>query len=137
MYYDNSGGIADSLRLVLRDEAALHEIWRQATSRQAAPPPPPEIDFSRDMVIVAAAGRLTSDDQIRVDSVAVSREMNAAGRTEETLNVFVTLELACRRIDVDGFPLEIVRLRRFDGPVRFHEQRRDAENCEPALPGGS
>lgn len=54
MYYDNSGGIADSLRLVLRDEAALHEIWRQATSRQAAPPPPPEIDFSRDMVIVAA-----------------------------------------------------------------------------------
>lgn len=131
MYSNNNSGIRDSLRLVLHDEAEFHRVWEQATSREPEPSPPPAIDFSQQMVVVAAAGRLTSDDQIRVDSARIAQEIDADGRDEDTLNVFVSLLLACRRFDIEGFPLEIVRLRRFDGPIRFRDQRREAD-CQSA-----
>jgi hypothetical protein len=126
------------LHTVIRQDVDFQRLWQQATSRQASPPPPPTIDFGQEMVIAVGAGRLTSDDRIQVDSVGVSEEMNPGGRSEETLNVFVSVVLACQRFDIEGFPLEVVRLRRFDGPVRFHDQRRQAENCLRAPgPGGS
>lgn len=133
IYYDNSGGISDSLRVVVRDADEFGRIWRQATSQQGAPPPAPQIDFTRDMVIIVSSGRLTPDDQIQIDSVGVSREMNAAGQMQETLSVFTGTTLACRRIEIDAYPLEIVRVRRFDGPIRFIDRRRQAENCVDAM----
>ncbi len=84
-------------------------------------------------LIVAGAGRLTSDDQLRVDSVALSREMNPQGSMEERLNVFVSVILACQRFEIAGYPLEIVRLRRYDGPIRFHDRRRQADGCPPGV----
>lgn len=132
IYYDNSGGISDSLRTVIRDADEFSRVWRQATSQQASPPPPPQIDFSADMVVLVSAGRLTPDDQIQIDSVRVAREMNAAGQMVETLSIFTGTTLACRRIEIDAYPLEIVRVRRFDGPIRFVDRRRQAENCGDA-----
>lgn len=134
LYYDNSGGIADSVRQVIRDAEAFAGAWQRATSRQSSPPGAPAVDFARDMVVVVGAGRMTPEDRIAVDSVGVARTMNSAGRMEEALTIIVRTTTACQQFPIDAWPLEIVRLRRFDGPVRFEERAGQAQNCRDALP---
>jgi hypothetical protein len=129
LYYDNSGGIADSVRLVVKDAQEFDRVWRQATSRQASPPAPPAIDFTNEMVLVVGAGRMTPEDRVAVDSVGLSRSMNSAGSMVESLSVIVQTTLACQRFEIDAYPLEIVRLRRFDGDIRFVERSGQAQNC--------
>lgn len=127
MYYDNSGGIRDSLRIVVRDDATLRIVWSQATSGQTTPPPAPTIDFNREMLLLVAAGRKTPEEQIRVDSVAIQRA--AGGARQETFFAVVRLTEGCQRFNIDAFPLEIVRVNRFDGPVEFVERRDRPQDC--------
>jgi hypothetical protein len=131
VYYDNGGGIQDSLRIVIKRPDEFAAIWQRATSRQSDPPPPPAIDFGNEMVIVAGAGRMRADDQIAVDSVYRTRELNTANQLVETLNVIVRTTTGCGRFNADGYPLDIARVRRFDGPVKFIEQRAQAPGCGP------
>jgi len=127
LYYDNGGGIRDSMRVVIRDRTALERRWQEATSPQATPPQTPTVMFDQEMVIVATAGRMTPEDEIHVDSLLVRRELNAQGQNEETLTVVVRTVVGCGRFRTEAFPLEIVKVRRFDGPVKWEEriQRRE------------
>jgi hypothetical protein len=134
IYYDNGGGIQDSLREVIKDTESFTRRWQQATSPQSSPPSSPVIDFGENMIVLVAAGRMTPDDQIRVDSATLSRAPDAAGVMTETLNVVVRTTIGCRRFNAPAHPLELVRLRRFDGPVRFVERRVQAEGCLPPEP---
>jgi hypothetical protein len=131
VFYDNSGGIQDSVRLVVRDEAALREVWGRATSNQSPPPALPAVDFGREMVVVAGAGRMTPEDQIRVDSVGVREEVTPANRRQRVMEVVVHTERGCQRFASDAYPLAIVRVQRFEGEVRFVERRTRAEGCPP------
>jgi hypothetical protein len=126
LYYDNAGGIRDSLRVLIRDGDALANYWKQATSTQASPAPQPALDFGRDMAILVAAGRKTPDDQIHVDSLLVRPELNPDGRRVETLTIVVRSVEGCRRFRTEAFPVEIVRARKFDGPVKW-EERKDPQ----------
>ena len=128
LYYDNTAGIQDSVRMVVRDPNTLTSVWQRATAGQATPPPAPTIDFGRDMVIVAGAGRMTPDDQIRVDSVGMRKE-SADGKVRDVLTAWVSTIESCRRFRTDAYPLEIVRVRRFEGTVRFAEQRVKQTGC--------
>ena len=127
LYYDDGGGLTDSTRLVVRGEAMWQEVWQRATARRSAPPPLPVIDFGRDMVLVVAAGRMTPEDQIRVDSVGVRRERTADGEDRDALTVIVRTIQGCGLFASEAYPVEIVRVRRFDGPVNFVERRQRAE----------
>jgi hypothetical protein len=130
LYYDNAGGIQDSLRVVVRDAAQLRSFWERATSRQVAPPPLPEVDFQREMVLVVAAGRRSVEDRIRVDSVGVRREPAAPGRAATAeVTVVVRLFEGCRRFVTEAYPLELVRVQRFNGPVTWIERRVPAIDC--------
>jgi hypothetical protein len=124
LYYDNGGGIRDSIRVVIREPAVFEDYWFNATMPQASPPPAPIIDFTDNMVIVVAAGRATPEEEIHVDSLLVQSEMNAQGEREETLTIVVRTVLGCGRFRTEAFPLEIVRVRRFSGPVRWQERRQ-------------
>lgn len=128
LYYDNGGGIQDSVRMVVRDASTLAGVWQRATSGQSAPASLPNVDFSKEMVIVAGAGRMTPDDQIRVDSVGVRKE-SADGRVRDVLTAWVSTIESCRKFRADAYPVEIVRVRRFDGTVRFAEQRVKPTGC--------
>ncbi len=128
LYYDNGGGIQDSTRLVVRDAAALGKVWQRATSQQQEPPPVPTIDFEHQMVIVAGAGRMTPEDQITVDSVGVRKE-SADGKVRDVLTAYIRTVEGCHRFRAAAYPLEIVQVRRFDGPVRFAEQRIKPTTC--------
>lgn len=130
IYYDNGGGIQDSVRLVIRDAQELNRWWRQATSRQQDPPPMPTVDWSREMLLMAAAGPMTPEGRIRVDSVGVRREMTASGRMQDVLAAVVRVTEGCRRFNTAAYPVEIVRVRRFAGTVSWNNRRETTGNCE-------
>jgi hypothetical protein len=128
LYSDNLSGIKDSTRIAIRDAAMFRDYWQRATSEQMSPPSPPNIDFSRDMVLVVAAGLRTPDDRIRVDSVVVRREVTTTGE-RDVFNAIVRVIQGCSQFNADAYPVEIVRVRRFDGPVQFVERQQRAAEC--------
>jgi hypothetical protein len=133
LYYDTTGGIADSVRIVLRTSEEFAQVWQEATSRQENPPAPPTLDFTRRMAIVAGAGRMTPEDQIRVDSVGIRTVTDAEGESEEVLVVIVRTLRGCGRFALEAFPLEIVSVPRHEGDVRFLDRSEQDPNCDAAL----
>ena len=129
LYYGTTGGIADSVRIVVRTEAEFTDVWTEATSQQENPPAPPVIDFASRMVVVAGAGRLTPEDQIRVDSVGIRTVTDAEGESEDVLVVIVRTLRGCGRFALEAFPLEIVAVPRHEGEVRFLNRSEQDPNC--------
>lgn len=129
LLYDNDGGIRDSSQLVIRDAGALLAAWERATATQTSPPPVPEVDFRRDMVLLVSGGRMSPADQIRIDSAGVRREATPAGRQQDVLAIIYTVTEGCRRFDRDAYPVEFVRMRRYDGEIRFIGRRERAASC--------
>jgi hypothetical protein len=129
LYSDNTGGFMDSTRIVVLDENEWSRVWDQATSHQVNPLPRPAVDFAESMVVVVAAGRMTPEDQIRVDSVGVRSVRTESGDLQDVFEVVVRTVEGCGRLRVDAYPFEIVRTDLFDGPVRFVERRSMAEGC--------
>lgn len=136
LYYDNSGGIRDSMRRVVRDPEEFRQIWRQATSTQSSPPALPAVDFDRGMLLVVSTGRMTPEDLVRVDSVGVHEEVSAGGARQRVMQAIVRTIRGCGGFSSDAYPLAIVQVERFDGPVRFTERRERAEDCAAAPAAG-
>lgn len=125
----DDGGIPDSTEVVIRDAAAMRDLWTRATSMQATPPELEDIDFRRQMVVMVAAGRMAPADEIRIDSVGVRIEPTAGGGRQEVLAVQYTITENCGRFAGDAYPVEIVRVSRYDGQVRFLGRRQRSESC--------
>jgi hypothetical protein len=132
LYSDNAGGFTDSTRIVVRDEEEWNGVWERATSHRANTVPRPAVDFTEYMVVVVAAGRMTPEDQIRVDSVGVRSVRNESGDLEDVYEIVVRTTEGCGRLRVDAFPFEIIRTSLFEGPVRFVERRTALEGCRHA-----
>ena len=94
-----------------------------------APLPPPQVDFRREMVLAVAAGRMSANDRIRVDSVGVRKEPGADGKTHEVLSVLVLTTAGCRSFSTPVWPVQIVRVARYGGPVKFVERREPGDGC--------
>jgi hypothetical protein len=120
IYRDDSGGLRDSAQYVIRDEAAWVELWTQITETQLNPPERPAVDFATNMVLALAAGRMRAGDQIRVDSVGVRNNIYIA---------FASVVEACEALDVEVYPLEIVRVAKSEHQVQFQMSRRRATGC--------
>ena len=120
VYYDDGPAFRDSVRIVVREGDGWRTVWAQATSTQPSPPPLPAVDFTREMVLVVGAGRMTPGDQIHVDSAGVRQDFFVA---------VVRTIVQCRPFPADAYPLEIVRVRRSDKQATFVERRERAANC--------
>lgn len=120
IYRDDSGGLRDSAQYVVREEQAWTELWAQITETQLNPPERPQVDFTTSMLLALAAGQMRAGDQIHVDSVGVRNDVYYA---------FVSVVQACEALDVEVFPLEIVRVARSDHQVQFQVARRRASGC--------
>ncbi|MGI9626306.1 MAG: hypothetical protein ACR2QM_05675 [Longimicrobiales bacterium] len=129
VYSDNSGSFPDSARVVVLDEGAWVAMWDQATALQSDPAPMPFVNFTNTMVIAVAAGRMTPEDQIRVDSVGVRSVRSEAGELIDVFEVVVRTTEGCGRLRVEAFPMEIVKTARFEGEVRFVERREQSQSC--------
>lgn len=130
LFYDDRGGIPDSIRIVVRDDAAWQAEWARATSQRGDPPPLPTVDFDEYMVLVVAAGRMSPGDRIQVDSAGVRTERTTE-LEEEVFEVIVRTVEGCARIPADVYPLTIVRVPLFEGRVSFVE-RVDQTECDGA-----
>jgi hypothetical protein len=69
-------GVMDSMRVVIRDRARWREYWARIHSPFVPAPSEPEIDFDREMVIVAALGRRPS---LGYDILIRSATLDSAG----------------------------------------------------------
>ena len=60
-----NSGVETAMRETLRDTAAWRTLWTRLTSRVGPPVPLPEVDFAREMVLVAALGERTVATLVR------------------------------------------------------------------------
>lgn len=129
LLYLTTGGIRDSGQVVLRDDASFRDLWRRATAAQSNPVPAPTVDFTRDMIVMVAGGRMSPADQIHVDSVGVRRESTASGKPRDVLAVVYSVRQACSKLNGDAYPVDIVRVQRYAGEVRFVAHRVRGSDC--------
>lgn len=110
-----SSGIQAATRQTLRDAAAWREAWTQLTSRSGPPVPLPEVDFDREMVLVATLGEQSSGGYtIRIGSVhrAAGGELVAeVVQTSSGARCGVTAALTA--------PADVVIVPRSDAAVRW------------------
>ena len=111
-------GFDKPTRLVVRDVVTWQTVWRQIYLRESPVPPLPAIDFSREMIIVAALGShstggysilLDRATEAAADGIAVTVNSSSPGS-----NCIVT-EAFTQPVDVARLPLR-------RGPVSFVEQ---------------
>ena len=111
-----NGGITERGRLVIRDRNAFDKLWQQLHRLGSDKPPLPEVDFSREMIIVAAMGQQpTSGYEIIIDSACkVDHQLGVLVRSTNFLKCFgQTTSLTA--------PVDMVRLPKTDLPVVFRE----------------
>lgn len=105
-------------RLVIKNRVEFSNFWKQLTAR-ALPnsvPPLPEIDFSKEMVVVAAMGQRPSSGYWIV--------IDGACEVDGRVDVFVSSleDVSCAGVfPVVTYPADAVRLPRTDLPIVFHE----------------
>jgi hypothetical protein len=109
------GGISQRTRLVIRDRVEFNELWQQIVRQISDKPPLPEVDFSREMLIVAAMGQQPSLYEIIIDSACeVDNQLEVLVRSTKFLPCGAYLGLLPETVD-------IVRLPKTDRPVVFRE----------------
>jgi hypothetical protein len=111
-------GLGDPTRAVIRDSTAWEAFWAQAHSLMEPVPSLPAVNFADSMVLVAASGtRSSGGHAITIDSVARGA----------TLRVFVTSVTPgpdCVTTMSITWPVQAVRVARFEGSVAFIEGER-------------
>jgi len=115
--YHASSSFPDSARIVVRDAELWTKLWGQIWQDHSPIPPVADVDFSRDMLIVAGLGtRPSGGYAIQIDSV-YRRPQN--------------LEVVLRKISPDAncivtgaltHPIDIARVPRTNLPVHFRER---------------
>jgi protease stability complex PrcB-like protein len=106
--------IAQSERRVVRDNATWQTVWTETWRGTSPTPALPSVDFTKEMLIVAALGsRSTGGYGIVVDSALM---------TSSGLTVWIgTSSPGARCITTQAFtsPVDIARVQRIDAPVGF------------------
>jgi PrcB C-terminal len=117
-------GMTVPARLVVRDAVTWQAVWAQVYRGMSPVPPTPSIDFSQEMVIVAALGTYGSGGYgILVDGASEADAGGAAIAIRSNSpgpSCVVTLAFTQ--------PVDIARMPRRDGAVTFVE-RSSVTNC--------
>lgn len=127
--------LADKVRLVIRDRDAWLDLWKRmfSTDPSNSPGPPlapwAEIDFSREMLVVAAMGqRPTSGYCIFIDKAYEQNDrIEVVVRSVENRK--------CGVFPVLTAPMDIVRIPKSERSVVFHETEADSDCGESLLRG--
>jgi hypothetical protein len=125
------GGISQRARLVIRDRDEFNELWNQIIRLASDKPALPEVDFSREMIIVAAMGQQSSRYDIIIDSACeVDNQLEVLVRSTK----FLTCGLQPGILPPE--PVDIVRLPKTELPVVFRETEVTSDCKELLRPGG-
>ena len=109
------GGISERARLVIRGRAEFNELWNRIMSTMSDKPPLPEVDFSREMLIVASMGQQPDPYEIIIDSACeLDNQLEVLVRSTKFLPGGAYVGLLPETAD-------IVRVPKTDLPVIFRE----------------
>ena len=110
------GGISRRARLVIRDRDEFNELWKELFRFGSDKPALPEVDFAREMIIVAAMGEQPSSGyEIIIDSACeVDNQFVVLVRSTDFLKCGLQLGIVTA-------PVDIVRLPKTNLPVVFRE----------------
>jgi hypothetical protein len=115
--FSTFSGIADSSRFVVRDTAGWRRAW-EAIHRPFIPQPPvPRVDFSREMVIVAALGKRPSQGY----GIVIEEAEQDSGAIEVAIRKTAPGS-GCLVSAAVTQPVDVARLPASDQPVRFRER---------------
>lgn len=124
------GGISRRARLVIRSRDEFNELWQEILRGSPKNTPLPEVDFSREMLIVAASGQQPTSAEIIIESAC---DVN----TQLEVSVRSTRFVPCHpQVGLPPQPLDIVRLPKTDLPVVFRETEVIPDCKELLRPGG-
>ena len=118
------GGPQEPVRSVVRDEQSWLEFWGVLTAVLRPAPDAPAVDFTRDMVLVAAMGsRPTGGYVISIEGAYTSDGALYVDVLERSPGV------GCLSAQVMTFPVTAVRVRVHAGSVRF-VTREESGPCD-------
>jgi len=112
-------GLNDSVRTVVRDSAAWQQLWDRVNAPYVPKPPRPDVDFHREMIVVAAIGREPSGGyDVVIDSAA-----------EDTSSIEVVVRRTipgerCLTTAAVTQPVDLAKIPASDKPVRFREREQ-------------
>ena len=114
--FQGNSGMTDSARLVIRGDAEWRRTWAQLIGHITPAPELPAIDFTKEMVVIAAMGpRPTAGYMIRIARV---------GRSSGVTYVDVISESpgpTCRSAQMITSPADVVVVPAINEPVAFVE----------------
>ena len=112
-----NSGLTKPVQLVIKDSKEWQEVWERSHCKVISPVPPlPEIDFTKELIVVVALGtRPTGGYGIFVDRAVDknNRREITVGKQSPGKNCFTTQALTQ--------PVDIARLPKTDRPVVFKE----------------
>jgi len=111
-----NGGISQRARFVIRDRNEFNNFWQQLFRSTSEKPALPEIDFSREMIVVAAMGQQPSSGY----EIIIESACEVDNRFEITVRSTNLLKCGAQ-LGVITEPVDIVRLPKTVLPVTFRE----------------
>lgn len=117
-------GIADRRRVVVRTTEDWHALWSELTILQVPQPDPPEIDFDRQMVIVATMGRQSTGGYLIAIPAVHEHE---GGLFVEVVEVSPGPD--CLTTQALTTPTAAIKIEARDQPVTFVE-RSEQQSCQ-------
>jgi hypothetical protein len=118
-------GFHESSRLVIRDRDAWRSVWNKLYERTSVIPPLPEIDFSNEVVVVAALGENGSGGY---NVLFGSATENESGGIDVIVRA-ISPGNRCAMPAVLTQPVDIAKVPQGYSSVRFVE-RKEVVNCE-------
>jgi len=115
--FSTYSGIDDSLTAVVRDSAAWTQLWQRIQRPFFPRPSAPAVNFSREMVVVAALGRRPNAGYDIV--------IDGAERTRDGVAVDVLVRSPAPGCPVEAAitqPVDLGRVPVTDGPISFRER---------------
>lgn len=118
-----ASGLRELQRLVVPDASTWQQVWSSIWSGTSPEPPIPQVDFGREIVVVAAMGeRPTGGFTILIDSASET----ASGISIRIRSI--SPGSGCVTTQALTQPVDIARVPRRDGSVTFDE-RLETQEC--------
>lgn len=114
--FESYTGIEDKQRLVIRDGKAWRDVWKRIYSVTSSTPPLPQVDFTKEMLVVAAMGTRSNGGYAII--------IDGANERDDRLEIKVRSISAgkgCMTTQALTAPVDIVRLPKSERTVVFHE----------------
>jgi hypothetical protein len=119
-----NSGLRDSLRTVIRDQAAFAELWARMYAPYGERPPVPDVDFDREMIVAAALGTRSSGGYaIYLDSATIAGDALVVHVRR------VRPGSTCGATGALTEPVDLARAPRDARPVRFVEHS-EVRQCD-------